>query len=66
MGPVFYLVQCEEGLPLISAVLLGNWPREFALPLLGGGGRTVATSRGWRQVLSEAAEGWGRHFLGRF
>ena len=26
MGPVFYLVQCEEALRLISAVLLGNWP----------------------------------------
>ena len=66
MGPVFYLVQCEEARCLISVVLLGNWPHEFALPPLGGGGRAVATSRGWRQVLSEAAEGWGRRFLGRF
>ena len=31
MGPVFYLVQSNEGLPPISAVLLGNWPHEFAL-----------------------------------
>ena len=32
MGPMFYLVQCEGELLLISAVLLGNWPHEFALP----------------------------------
>ena len=31
MGPVFYLVQCEEARCLISAVILGNWPHEFAL-----------------------------------
>ena len=30
MGAMFYLVQCEEELLLISAVLLGNWPHEFA------------------------------------
>ena len=32
MGPVFYLVQCDGALRPISAVLLGNWPHEFALP----------------------------------
>ena len=31
MGPVFYLVQCDEARCLISAVLVGNWPHEFAL-----------------------------------
>ena len=31
MGPVFYLVQSNGGLPPISAVLLGNWPHELAL-----------------------------------
>ena len=39
MGPVFYLVQCEEARCLISAVILGNWPHEFALaPSPGKGG----------------------------
>ena len=28
MGPMFYLVQCEGGLPPISAVVLADWPRE--------------------------------------
>ena len=28
MGPMFYLVQCEEARCLISAVLLADWPRE--------------------------------------
>ena len=46
MGPVFYLVQCEEELLLISAVILGNWPHEFALAPSPGkkGGRTAAGS----------------------
>ena len=40
MGPVFYLVQWNGGLPPISAVILGNWPHEFALaPSPGKGGR---------------------------
>ena len=26
MGPMFYLVQCEGGLPPISAVVLADWP----------------------------------------
>ena len=39
MGPVFYLVQWNGGLPPISAVILGNWPHEFALaPSPGKGG----------------------------
>ena len=38
MGPVFYLVQSKEALRLISAMLLGNWPHEFALALLPGKG----------------------------
>ena len=29
MGPVFYLVQCDGGLPPISAVLLADWPHEL-------------------------------------
>ncbi len=46
MGPVFYLVQCEEARCLISAVILGNWPHEFALAPSPGkkGGRTAAGS----------------------
>ena len=39
MGPVFYLVQCEEARCLISAVVQGNWPHEFAMaPSPGKGG----------------------------
>ena len=44
MGPMFYLVQCEEARCLISAVILADWPHEFALALLlgkmAGGGCT--------------------------
>ena len=36
MGPMFYLVQCEEARCLISAVLLADWPREsFPRPTSG-------------------------------
>ena len=36
MGPIFYLVQCEEARCLISAVLLADWPREpFPRPTSG-------------------------------
>ena len=36
MGPMFYLVQCEEARCLISAVLLADWPREsFPRPTPG-------------------------------
>ena len=31
MGPMFYLVQCDGALRPISAVLLADWPHEFAL-----------------------------------
>ena len=44
MGPMFYLVQSKEALRLISAVVLADWPHEFALALLlgkrAGGGCT--------------------------
>ena len=44
MGPMFYLVQCEGGLPPISAVILADWPHGLALALLlgkrAGGGCT--------------------------
>ena len=49
MGPVFYLVQSKEALRLISAMLLGNWPHEFALALLLGKGRAVAAPCGRRR-----------------
>ena len=39
MGPTFYLVQCDGALRPISAVLLADWPHEFALaPFPGKGG----------------------------
>ena len=44
MGPMFYLVQLKEAPCLISAVILADWPHEFALALLlgkrAGGGCT--------------------------
>ena len=55
MGPVFYLVQCEEARCLISAVILGNWPHEFALaPSPGKGGCALCLQR-----LSPSAEACG-------
>ena len=51
MGPVFYLVQCEEELLLISAVILGNWPHEFALaPSPGKKGRAHCRRLGLRRL----------------
>ena len=46
MGPVFYLVQSHGVRDPISAVVLGNWPHEFALAPSPGkkGGRTAAGS----------------------
>ena len=42
MGPMFYLVQSHGVRDPISAVILGNWPHEFALAPSPGkkGGRT--------------------------
>ena len=44
MGPMFYLVQLKEARCLISAVILADWPHEFALGILlgkrAGGGCT--------------------------
>ena len=44
MGPMFYLVQLKEARCLISAVILADWPHEFALAILlgkrAGGGCT--------------------------
>ena len=36
MGPMFYLVQSHGALRPISAVILADWPHEFALALLLG------------------------------
>ena len=46
MGPMFYLVQSHGVRDPISAVVLGNWPHEFALAPSPGkkGGRTAAGS----------------------
>ena len=39
MGPMFYLVQSHGALRPISAVMLADWPHEFALaPFPGKGG----------------------------
>ena len=60
------LAQSKEELLLISELALLSFCAHFCPAAPEGGGRAVATSRGWRQALSEAAEGWGRRFLGRF
>ena len=60
MGPVFYLVQCEEARCLISAVILGNWPHEFALaPSPGKGGCALGGRWLCLQRLSPSAEACG-------
>ena len=59
MGPMFYLVQCEEELLLISAVVLGNWPHEFALAPSPGKGGCALDRRLCLQRLSPPAEACG-------
>ena len=59
MGPVFYLVQCEEARCLISAVVLGNWPHEFALAPSPGKGGCALDRRLCLQRLSPSAEACG-------
>ena len=59
MGPVFYLVQCEEARCLISAVILGNWPHEFALAPCPGKGGCALDRRLCLQRLSPSAEACG-------
>ena len=66
MGPMFYLVQCDGGLPPISAVLLADWPHEFhPCPCTSGAG-DGATHPGPGPSLSARVGGWVRRFLGRF
>ena len=59
MGPVFYLVQCEEARCLISAVVLGNWPHEFALAPSPGKGGCALDRRLCLQRLPPSAEACG-------
>ena len=66
MGPMFYLVQCEEALRLISAVLLGNWPHEFQSWPCSSGAGDGATHCGSGPSLSAHVGGWVRRFLGQF
>ena len=52
MGPVFYLVQSHGVRDPISAVVLGNWPHEFALaPSPGKKGRAHCRRLGLRRLL---------------
>ena len=55
MGPMFYLVQCEEELLLISAVLLADWPHWFAPA-------PSREKRAWLDSFSAGAKGWGGDF----
>ena len=59
MGPVSYLVQWNGGLPPISAVILGNWPHEFALAPSPGKGGCALDRRLCLQRLSPSAEACG-------
>ena len=61
MGPVFYLVQPTGVLRPISAVLLGNWPHEFALAPSRGkkGGRRLPRVAG---CVIGGSGGLGRRF----
>ena len=59
MGPVFYLVQWNGGLPPISAVMLGNWPHEFALAPSPGKGDCALDRRLCLQRLPPSAEACG-------
>ena len=64
MGPVFYLVQCEEELLLISAVILGNWPHEFALaPSPGKKGRAHCRRLGLRRLPPPSGASGGKKKL---
>ena len=58
MGPVFYLVQSHGVRDPISAVVLGNWPHEFALaPSPGKKGRAHCRRLGLRRLPPPAACG---------
>ena len=58
MGPVFYLVQSHGVRDPISAVVLGNWPHEFALaPSPGKKGRAHCRRLGLRRLPPRAALG---------
>ena len=62
MGPMFYLVQCEEELLLISAVLLADWPHEFQPWPCAGGAGDGDKHRGSGLPPSARVGGWGRRF----
>ena len=66
MGPMFYLVQCEEELLLISAVLLADWPHEFQPWPCASGAGDGAAHPGSGPSLPARVEGEGRRFSGRF
>ena len=59
MGPMFYLVQSHGGLPPISAVVLADWPHEFALAPFPGKGGCALDRRLCLQRLSPSAEAYG-------
>ena len=59
MGPVFYLVQCDGVRDPISAVILGNWPHEFALAPSPGKGGCALDRRLCLQRLPPSAEACG-------
>ena len=64
MGPVFYLVQCEEALRLISAMILGNWPHEFQPGPCSSGAGDGTTHHGARPFALGARGGLGAAFFG--
>ena len=64
MGPMFYLVQCEEALRLISAVLLADWPHEFQPGPCASGAGDGTTHHGARPFALGARGGLGAAFFG--
>ena len=59
MGPMFYLVQSHGALRPISAVVLADWPHEFALAPFPGKGGCALDRRLCLQRLSPSAEACG-------
>ena len=59
MGPMFYLVQSHGALRPISAVMLADWPHEFALAPCPGKGDCALDRRLCLQRLSPSAEACG-------
>ena len=59
MGPIFYLVQSNGGLPPISGLPLTHWPRLFGSAPLGRKNARPAGNQGGRQEEVSGKTEWG-------